>query len=269
MFFVSRWIGMGVVATLVLAATWSQQSNAQDLPTAPAPAPASGVIAAAQEKLKKTFPSFQFERMEESPIPGIVEIYTSGKIIYYAPTQEVLLVGEMWTANGVSLTDERVSAYAGAKAKDIDRSVALQMGSGDRELIEFVDPECGHCRQAYNWFATNKPAGIKHFIYFMPRKGSAQAEARVLELLCAAPDQREAALERVFNPKAPLDLQKSVRCKEGIEQLAAQAEVVKDMGVPGTPFYVLDGKVIPGFTAERMAALLSSPPTKISQVQNP
>jgi len=218
-----------------------------------------------QAKLSATFANFQFDKMEPSPVPGVVEIYAGGRIIYYAPKQEILLMGEMYSANGVSLTQQRVAAFAGERAESVDRSVALVLGNGPKEVIEFVDPDCGHCRAAHKWFSTEKRADIRHLIYFMPLKGRAQAEARVLEALCARQEDREAALSKVFNPTAPIDLTKAVRCREGLDLLAAQAKVAQAIGVYATPFYIIDGKVTAGFNAQTLAEQLGERPATVSQ----
>jgi thiol:disulfide interchange protein DsbC len=250
-----------VISSLAMA-----QAHAD--PAAPTREPVDiATVEDAKQKLGATFKNFQFEKMEQSPIPGLIEIYASGRIIYYAPGQEILLMGEMYSANGVSLTEERINAFASEKVVEIDRSAALAVGNGPKEVIEFVDPDCGHCRAAYRWFTTEKRADVRHLIYFMPLKGRPQAEARVLELLCAKPEAREAALARVFNPGAPLDLQQAVRCKEGVEQLAAQAKVAQQIGVYATPFFVINGKVTAGFNAETLAAQLGEITPTVSQIE--
>jgi len=255
------------VAILIVAANlmavsqlWATEA------TAPSPdAIASADMEAAKAKLSATFKNFQFDKMEPSPIPGLIEIYADGKIIYYAPAQEVLVMGEMYSANGISLTQERINTFAGEKVADIDLSVALTIGNGSKDVIEFVDPDCGHCRAAHRWFSSENRTDVRHLIYFMPLKGRAQAEARVLEALCAKPEERVAALDRVFNPKAPLDLQKSIRCKEGVEQLAAQGRVAQQVGVYATPFYVIGGKVTAGFNPETIGEQLDGKAATVSQ----
>jgi thiol:disulfide interchange protein DsbC len=254
------WIGWGLVGGL-LPIVEIERAHAAET------SQESALIDSAREQLTATFTNFQFEKIEPSQIPGIVEIYANGRIIYFAPAQQILIMGELYSANGVSLTEERVSAFASEKSKGVDRSVALVVGEGDREVIEFLDPDCGHCRAAHKWFAESKPEGVKRLIYFMPRKGRAQSEARVLELLCSKPEDREAALERVFNPKAPVDLQKAIRCREGAEQLAAQVKVAEQVGVYATPFFIIDGKATAGFNAEQMAESLLKPAETVSQAR--
>jgi hypothetical protein len=86
----------------------------------------------AQDKLQATYKSLQFDKIAPSDIPGLVEIYTGGKILYYSPEKELLVIGEVYASNGVSLTEQKVSAFAAQKAGSIDRSVALTLGEGSR-----------------------------------------------------------------------------------------------------------------------------------------
>lgn len=210
----------------------------------------------AQEKLKATFQSFQFDEIKASEIPGIVEIYGGGRIFYYAPKQELLLIGEMYTANGVSLTEQKLSQRAAASAAGLDRSSAVVIGEGPRELIAFVDPDCGYCRASYRWLAGREFRDAKVLLYFTPLTGRPAAEAKALEVLCASPDQQAAALKRAFDP-APTDRPNTtVRCAEGLAALEQHAELARKLGVYATPFFLAGGQVIAGFNREKLEAYL-------------
>ncbi len=215
----------------------------------------------AQDKLQATYKSLQFDRIAPSDIPGLIEIYTGGKILYYSPEEELLVIGEVYASNGVSLTEQKVAAFAAQKAGSIDRSVALTVGEGTREVLAFVDPDCGYCRQANAWFQAQNFPDVRELIYFMPVKGRAQAEARALGAVCAPAAERKAALTRAFDASTPVDLTKTVRCAEGIQQLATHADIARAVGVYATPFFIIDGEVIAGFDKERLTELLARPAT--------
>jgi thiol:disulfide interchange protein DsbC len=213
----------------------------------------------AEDKLQATFQNMQFDRIAPSEIPGLLEIYSGGKILYYHPDKELLFIGELYAANGISLTEQKVAAFAAQKASAIDRSQALTVGSGPKEVIAFVDPDCGYCRQADAWFQAQAFPDVKELIYFMPVKGREQAEARALAAVCAPESDRRAALTRAFDSSARLDLTKSVRCTEGLQQLAKHAETARAVGVYATPFFIIDGEVIAGFDKTRLTELLGKP----------
>ena len=213
-----------------------------------------------QDKLQATFQNLQFDQIAPAEVPGLVEIYSGGKILYFQPEKELLFIGELYTASGLSLTEQKVSAFAAKKASRIDRSAALVVGAGPREVIAFVDPDCSYCRQANAWFQVQDFPDVTELIYFMPVKGRAQAEARALEAVCAPEPLREAALTRAFDSSARLDLSQSARCPEGLEQLARHANIARAVGVYATPFFIIDGEVIAGFDKAKLTDLLGKPP---------
>jgi thiol:disulfide interchange protein DsbC len=246
--------------SLFTAAALALVSAATLAAPAPATDPAeSRWLTEAQEKLQATYQNLQFDQIAPSDIPGLIEIYTGGKILYYHPEQELLVIGEVYAANGVSLTEQKVSVFAARKAGSIDRSLALTVGNGPREVIAFVDPDCTYCRQADAWFQAQEFPDIKELIYFMPVKGRAQAEARALEAVCAPETERRAALTRAFDTTLRLDLSQSLRCQEGLDLLTKHADTARAVGVYATPFFIIDGEVIAGFDKARLTELLGRP----------
>lgn len=249
------------VRTLLVALVLSVTS-AVALAAAPASEPTEAQwLSEAQEKLQATYQNLSFEKITASDIPGLIEIYTGGKILYYHPEKELLVIGEVYAANGVSLTETKVAAFAAQKAGGIDRTLALTVGNGPREVIAFVDPDCTYCRQANAWFQAQAFEDVKELIYFMPVKGRAQAEARALGAVCAPEAERKAALTRAFDTSARLDLTQSVRCQEGLDLLNKHAEMARAVGVYATPFFIIDGEVIAGFDKARLTELLGRPAT--------
>lgn len=216
-------------------------------------------LAQAQDKLAATYQNLTFEKIATSDLPGLIEIYAGGKLLYFHPDKELLILGEVYSANGVSLTEQKIAAFAAEKAHRIDRSQALVVGSGPREVIAFVDPDCVYCRQANAWFQAQDFPDVKELIYFMPVKGRAQAEARALGAVCAPEAERKAALTRAFDTSVRLDLTQSVRCQEGIDLLNRHADIARAVGVYATPFFIIDGEVIAGFDKTRLTELLGQP----------
>lgn len=248
----ARFLFAGLAALTICATTFAAAP--------PADPTEAEWLNSAQEKLQATYQNLSFEKIAASDLPGLIEIYTGGKILYYHPEKELLVIGEVYAANGVSLTEQKVSAFAAQKAGSIDRSLALVVGEGPREVIAFVDPDCSYCRQANAWFQAQNFPDVKELIFFMPVKGRAQAEARALGAVCAPVAERKAALTRAFDASQRLDLSQSVRCAEGLQLLAQHADTARAVGVYATPFFIIDGEVIAGFDKARLAALLNAPP---------
>jgi thiol:disulfide interchange protein DsbC len=263
---------MARLAVAALALLFATPATAE-----PAPAPPlseseqqAKLLQTAQEQLQATFKSFQFDEIKASDIPGIVEIYGGGRIFYYAPKQQLLLIGEMYTANGISLTEQKLSERAAANAASLDRSSAVVLGTGPRELIAFVDPDCGYCRATYRWLAGRDLGATRVLLYFTPLTGRPAAEAKALEVLCAKPEQRAGALKRAFDPTATDRPDMTVRCPEGVKALGQHAALAQKVGVYATPFFLAGGQVIAGFNKEKLDAHLAGlpPAPRAAQVAN-
>ena len=244
----SRWL------PILMLWGWGGLSAAAE-PTA-APAPIDDIAA----RLRATFTNFEFDAIKPSEIPGLVEIYAGPRILYYAPAQEILVLGELYAANGVSLTEKKVAAFAASKAQQLDRAVALRVGQGPREIVTFVDPDCRYCRAAHEWMREQKLDGVTELIYFMPLTGRPQAESRALKALCAPESERESALDAVFSGQSADASTESTPCPQGREQLARHAAMARQLGVYATPFFIVDGQVIAGFDRDKLTALLVPSP---------
>src|SRR5688572_9571155 len=97
-----------VVSAIACSATTTQAASL------PAVNPLAWVEEA-QRKLAATFTHLKFERVSASEMPGVVEIYAGPRILYYAPDQQILILGEMYDASGVSLTEQKIAAYTAEK----------------------------------------------------------------------------------------------------------------------------------------------------------
>ena len=155
-------------------------------------------LEAAQEQLKATFAQLQFDEVRESEIPGIVEIYAGPKIIYFAPEQKILIFGEMYSAGGVSLTNEKMQKFVERRVRNIDRESALTLGNGPVEVISFVDPDCGYCKNAYKWFREKNFPNVTHRVFFSATSTRPDAHARALSAVCAPDAKRADALTQTF-----------------------------------------------------------------------
>jgi len=211
----------------------------------------------AQAQLKATFSQLQFEEIRESEVPGIVEIYAGPRIFYFAPEQKILIFGEMYSAGGASLTDEKLQKYVARRVTKVDRTSALTLGDGSTEVIAFVDPDCGHCRNAYKWFREKNFANVTHRVFFASTATRPGAHARVLRAVCAKDGEREELLNQAFEGGDKVLPTLATGCEGGEERLAAQAKVANDVGVFATPTFMVKGQVITGFDRARLESLIT------------
>lgn len=222
----------------------------------------------AKQRLKATFPSFTAEDVRRSEIPGLAEVYGGPNLVYFAPEQNVLFIGEMYSANGVSITKDKLSAFTAQKAAsaDIDLTKAVTVGQGPTEVIAFVDPDCGYCKRAHQWFEKHKFEHVRQHVFFVPLTDPRRraAHARALQAVCAPAELKEEAIRQLYQPRSSTDQSALLTCDFGEAQLAAHAEIARRVGAFATPFFLVKTpsaskyEVIAGFDEERLASLLTS-----------
>lgn len=225
-------------------------------------------LANAEARLKSTFPSFTAEDVRRSEIPGLVEVYGGPNLVYYAPEQNLLVIGEVYSANGKSITKDKLTEFTAQKAAsaDIDLSKAVTVGEGTTEVIAFVDPDCGYCKRAHQWFEKNKFDHVRQHVFFVPLTDPRRraAHARALQAVCAPAELKEEAIRQLYQPSAQKDQSALLTCDFGEAQLAAHAEIARKVGAFATPFYLVKTpsaskyEVIAGFDEERLGSLLAS-----------
>lgn len=207
----------------------------------------------AQEKLKATFIRMNVTDFGESPIPGIYEVVTGNRVIYFHPEKEMLIFGEIYTKNGKSLTQARLQQEQKRRVAKLDLSDALVIGNGPKNIIEFSDPECPYC-QKFHAYAKKSEDKITRYIIFTPiRQLHPNAHKKAVHVLCS--ENKEQALDDVFSNR--LNYGQLTTCREGEELLARHEQVSSQFGVSATPTLVLGDSVVTGFNQARIAQFIN------------
>jgi thiol:disulfide interchange protein DsbC len=113
----------------------------QPLPASAAKKADDGVRAATAA-LKMSFPRLDYDEINPSPIDGIYEVVSGDRIIYFVPRSQHLIYGEIWDAQGQSLTRTRQAQMMADRIKDLPLEKALKIGDGKNIVIEVTDPDC-------------------------------------------------------------------------------------------------------------------------------
>ena len=215
------------------------------------------LAATPEESFRKTFPNIPMEGIAPTDIPGLYEVVSGGRIIYYAPGPEQLIVGEILTKDRKSLTQARNNELMAKNFKDLPLEKAVKIGSGPHTVIEITDPDCPFCRKASSYFAAKKD--VTRYVFFYPiAQLHPKAEPKVLYVLCAK-DQAK-AYEEAMTGK--LDEMKFTPCDD-----AAAAELLKTHkatgekaggGSIGTPLFMIDGQVVKGANIPQIEKILGA-----------
>ncbi|MEJ2553534.1 MAG: DsbC family protein [Gammaproteobacteria bacterium] len=208
----------------------------------------------ALNKLRANFIGLPVADFGPAPIKGLYEFVSNDTMLYYSPEQDLLLVGEIYSKDGHSLTAARLAALQGNTTDKLPLDKALKIGNGPKRIIEFTDPECPYC-QAYNKYVSAREAQVTRYIFFFPLTNlHPTAAAKAVHILCARDPQ--AAFAKVYAREAiPTDLKD---CAAGRTRLAEQEAVGRRLGIHSTPTLILgNGERVKGFDQAHIAKYLS------------
>lgn len=214
-----------------------------------------------EETFRKNFPNIRLDSITPTAVIGLYEIISGGRVAYYAPGPEYLIMGSLITREGRNLTEERAGEIEERareimerKLKEIPLEKALKIGSGPHTVIEITDPDCSYCRQA-SAFLSARDDLTRHVLFF-PLSNHPNAEAKIRYIFCAT--DRTRAYEEAMAGK--LDDMKFKPCEDA--EVAALVQTHKEIGVrigvTGTPLFLIDGQVIRGADIPQMEKILGS-----------
>jgi thiol:disulfide interchange protein DsbC len=213
--------------------------------------------ATSEESFRKSFPDVPLESITPTEMPGLYEIIAGGRVFYYAPAAEYLIIGEIITKEKRNLTQARNNELLARKFKDLPLEKAVKIGSGPHTVIEITDPDCPYCRKASDYFA--KRSDVTRYVFFYPiLQLHPKAEAKVRYVLCAT--DRAKAYEEAMTGK--LDEMKFTPCDDAaVTQLAKiQKETGEKAGAgsTGTPLFMVDGQVVRGANISQIEKILGA-----------
>jgi thiol:disulfide interchange protein DsbC len=203
------------------------------------------------EKFKKDFPQNKFESLTPTEIKGIYEVYNGNQIYYYLPKEDVLFYGTLVSKNGVNITRDSFLKKMAQKMAKLPLDSALKIGNGKTAVVEFMDPNCYHCRQAYKFFSQRQDVTL--YVFFFPL--SKESGDKIKHILCSkdAPKMYDDVLNGKFDNNVPLNICADKKVDETVKthmQLASQA------GVRATPLFYIKGQVAEGFDPSVIEKLL-------------
>jgi len=201
-----------------------------------------------REHFLRKFPRTQgVDEVRESPIQGIYEIATPRGIFYFHPEKELMIFGEIWDSTGKSLTAERREEMIAKKLQDLPMDKAVRVGSGKNTVIEFVDPECPHCRAGYNYL---KDKDVTVHAFVVPLFGP-KSEKKVRYLLCSG--DRVKAYHEIMSGQ---DVDVPAGCNVPNERVSELRQLAMSRGITGVPFFLINGKPVSGANTRMMDRLL-------------
>ncbi|APG23995.1 hypothetical protein A7E75_02380 [Syntrophotalea acetylenica] len=224
--------------------------------TGPSTSAASGNGAEAAAQMKRMFPQTGIDGFLPSPIPGLYEVTAGGQIFYFSP-EGYLVLGEIWSKDGQSITAQRREQILAGKVKELPLDKAVTIGNGPHQVIEFTDPDCPYCRKLDDYLSARED--ITRHIFFCPLETHPQARDKALYILCST--DRETAKHEVFTGMWDGTRPSLKNCSTTL--LDEHLRLAGAVGVRGTPTLWVNGKRIGGANIEAIASILDNPNAKV------
>ncbi len=206
-----------------------------------------------EQSFRNNFPDVSFEALKPTVIKGLYEVVTERGIIYYASEAECLVAGDIITKQGINITQQRRREILLARVKAIPLDKALKVGSGRHTVIEFTDPNCAYCRRAFQ--AMEKIGDMTRYVFFYPL--SEASADKVKHILCA--DDRIGAYKDAFSGELDNKYLDPCEKEEVKTMMEFHREQGKKLGLEGTPFFIIDGKIVAGADIPLIEKLLTTP----------
>ena len=198
--------------------------------------------------VRAIMPSTEISKIERSQIQGFYKAFLpNGNILYVSPFNRAIFVGELYSANGVNITEqERAKWQENLNSKALSdlnykeliqpaKKIDFNKGSKRYEFIIFTDLECGYCAKVESYFMQND---VSLYVNFYPLSFHKNAEKWSLEVLSSK--DFKTAFKKVKETNAGLDIKISNNAKK---ELQAMKDLGDKLSINGTPrLYVLDKK---------------------------
>jgi thiol:disulfide interchange protein DsbC len=204
-----------------------------------------------EEQFKKSFPKNNFENITPTAVKGIYEVYTGNQLYYYLPKEEIILYGSLVSKNGANITRESYLKKMAQKMAKLPLDSALKIGSGKTAVVEFMDPNCYHCIQAYKFFSQRKDVTLH--VFFFPL--SKESGDKIKHILCSKDALK--TYEDVMNGKFDNNAQLTVCTDKKVEEtVKTHLQLASQIGVRGTPLFYIKGQIVDGFDTATIEKLL-------------
>ena len=221
--------------------------------------PATLDEAAAQ--IAKMFPKTGIDGFSPSPIPGLYEVTAGSQVFYFSP-EGYLVLGEIWSKDGRSLTAEKRDQIVAEKVRALPLEKAVTIGDGPNQVIEFTDPDCSYCRRL-DAFLSGRTDITRH-IFFFPLNSHPTARDKTQYILCNK--NRQAAKKEVFTGKWDKTPPPLNHCTTTL--LGDHLRLGEATGVRGTPTLWVNGVRIGGANIEAISSILNNANPKAERKEN-
>jgi len=181
--------------------------------------------------LKPGFPGVV--KVSRTPVDGVHEVETTQQV-FFCSDSGYIFTGKLLSPNGEVLGGGKcVNSF-----KNIDISIALKIGNGGREIIEFANLNCPYSREL-NTYLSAKP-DLTRYVFLKHNKN-----VPLNETVTAAVMEYPDLLDQGYSINHDsMILYRPTRFAR--EKLERHQDIFRMFGIAATPIVVVDGEVLTG-----------------------
>lgn len=199
--------------------------------------------AAIRKTLGERYPGIVIQAVSPTPMAGVWEVWTGGRLVYTDATAEYLLIGTLVETRGkTNLSQQRLNELRAVKfdSLPLDKSFTVVKGNGERRLAVFTDPDCPFCRRLEQELAKLDNLTVHVFLY--PLADLHPAAPQIARNVWCAADRAQTWTGYMLEGKVPAAVD---NCDA---PLGAIAELATRLGVEGTPAILFaNGRRVDGY----------------------
>ncbi len=143
----------------------------------------------------------------------------------------------------LGFSQDLYTEFVKSQVKEIPLSKAIVVGKGKRELITFINPDCGHCRKEWQALRPHLKK-VKLYIFLLPFRSFPESHAKAYYIACSK--DKLQALDEVLSGRFDGRPPQVKECPLVYEH----TKVAEKLNVQGTPYNIILGsyKVIEGYS---------------------
>jgi len=198
--------------------------------------------------------------VSESPIKGLYEFYSQGKMYYISEDARYLVAGTIFdfdnemknvTAEKTAELRKQNTAKHFVKLKDFEKDMIVYKADNEKFVVTaFTDTSCPYCQKLHSEMADYNKLGITIRYMAFPRGGQeSNAYNTMVSIWCS--DDPKSAMEAAKNNG-------KLEYKTCDNTVFEQYQLGLALGVNGTPsLFLEDGTMLPGYLpADRLLQVL-------------
>lgn len=226
--------------------------NAEETTTAPQTAQIKQVQSIDKGVFEQRFSKLglQVVDVKASDVEGLVEVQTSGGILFASPDGRHFIAGTLYQLdeNGgyVDVLAKRQAPLNAAKIETFKDSMIEYKAADEKYIVTvFTDITCGYCTRLHSQMAGYNELGITVRYMAFPRQGATGQVAEQMAVIWSADDKVAAMNEAKTNRGAP---QAGENIDQAKQTIAQHYQLGRELGISGTPaIFLPNGEMVGGY----------------------